>query len=102
MRSPRGKRLVVAVLVFCAGLAVMTSSWHLAKTEERQRFVRRCVDGLRAADPAVRVAAAQALGEVGPSAEPAEPALDAALADPDAGVRAAAAEALRRIRNRIK
>jgi len=45
----------------------------------------------------VRVGAATALGALGASARAAVPALRAALDDPDAGVREAAAQALARI-----
>ena len=48
-------------------------------------------------NPSVRVGAATALGALGSSARAAVPALRAALDDPDAGVREAAAQALQRI-----
>ena len=53
--------------------------------------------GLQHADASVRVGAATALGALGASAKGAVPALRAALDDPDAGVRDAAAQALKRI-----
>ena len=46
---------------------------------------------------AVRSSAAGALGKIGPLAKEAVPALKKALEDDDAGVREAAAEALRKI-----
>lgn len=53
--------------------------------------------GLRHAEASVRIGAATALGALGSSARAAIPALRAALDDADAGVREAAAQALRRI-----
>jgi HEAT repeat protein len=53
--------------------------------------------GLRHAEPAVRLGAATALGALGSSASAAVPELRSALDDPDAGVRDAAAKALERI-----
>jgi len=53
--------------------------------------------GLRHEEASVRVGAATALGALGSSAKGAVPALRAALDDPDAGVREAAAKALERI-----
>lgn len=55
------------------------------------------VQGLRHAEPSVRLGAATALGALGSSASAAVPALRSALDDPDAGVRDAAAAALKRI-----
>ena len=49
---------------------------------------------LKDGDADVRVAAARALGPIGPAAKDAAPALVAALKDGDADVRGAAAEAL--------
>lgn len=55
------------------------------------------IQGLRHAEPSVRLGAATALGALGSSARPAIPALRSALDDPDAAVRDAAAQALKRI-----
>jgi len=54
---------------------------------------------LRDDNPDVRVAAAAALGQMGPSARPAAPALRAALDDEDGAVRRAAAAALADLRD---
>jgi hypothetical protein len=62
-----------------------------------KEMVGPLAQGLRHADPSVRVGAATALGALGSSARAAVPALRAALDDPDAGVRDAAAQALARI-----
>jgi HEAT repeat protein len=76
------EHVVAAVQVFAPGTKEMVEP--LAK-------------GLRHAEPSVRVGAATALGALGASARAAVPALRAALDDPDAGVRDAAAQALKRI-----
>ncbi len=52
---------------------------------------------LKDASPAVRRAAARALGNLGAAAQRARPALEAAASDPQEDVRAAAAKALRRM-----
>jgi hypothetical protein len=62
-----------------------------------KEMVGPLAQGLRHADPSVRVGAATALGALGSSARAAVPALRAVLDDPDAGVRDAAAQALARI-----
>jgi hypothetical protein len=62
-----------------------------------KEMVGPLAQGLRHADASVRVGAATALGALGASARAAVPALRAALDDPDAGVRDAAAQALARI-----
>ena len=60
------------------------------------------VDSLRGrvghADAGVRLWAVRSLGEIGPSAKDAIPALEGAAGDADAGVRDAAARALKKIR----
>lgn len=53
---------------------------------------------LRHADPARRLAAASALGDLGAAAQPAVPDLEEAIADTDGDVCLAASDALARIR----
>ena len=53
---------------------------------------------MKDASPAVRRAAARALGNLGAEAQPARSALETAASDPQEDVRAAAAKALQRIR----
>jgi len=62
-----------------------------------KEMVGPLAQGLHHADASVRVGAATALGALGSSALAAVPELRTALDDPDAGVREAAAQALRRI-----
>jgi hypothetical protein len=62
-----------------------------------KEMVGPLVQGLHHADPSVRLGAATALGALGSSAREAVPALRAALDDPDAAVREAAAQALTRV-----
>jgi HEAT repeat protein len=62
-----------------------------------KEMVGPLAEGLRHADASVRAGAATALGALGSSARAALPALRAALDDPDAAVRDAAAQALKRI-----
>jgi hypothetical protein len=62
-----------------------------------KEMVGPLAQGLRHADPSVRVGAATALGALGASARAAVPALRAAPDDPDAGVREAAAQDLARL-----
>jgi HEAT repeat protein len=54
-----------------------------------------CVEDLKARDPAVRIAASDVIGRLGRRASPAVPILLANLRDPEADVRAAAANALK-------
>src|SRR5262245_66010290 len=62
--------------------------------ESDESRVADYVKALKSKNAAVRKQGAAALGDMGPKAKAAVPALRAALADPDEGVQAAAAAAL--------
>lgn len=90
--DPR-KALVAIVLL----LLLFFIDWKLPKVDDRAAYSRaeaQYLAGLHDGHPSVRVFAARALGEIGPVAKAAVPALAASLTDPDPFVRKEAAGAL--------
>jgi hypothetical protein len=87
--AERGGRLMRKYLVGCLLIGVVGCRaevvHHQGKTLDAWR------QALHDTNPAARIAAAEALRELGPKAEPAVPDLVGALDDPDAKVRAKAA-----------
>ena len=77
-------------------------AWALVKIDpQREGLAGECVEpllrALRLPDPQARAEAAAALGEIGPAAAAAKPALDELAKDPDETVQKAAAAALKKI-----
>jgi tetratricopeptide (TPR) repeat protein len=69
----------------------IASAWALVKIDpQRQGLAAECLDpltrALKLADPQARAEAAAALGEIGPTATPAAPSLEALAQDPDEAV----------------
>jgi HEAT repeat protein len=100
---PRIRRLQVGILPLMALVACCGAFFWVARTAWEDRdfdhtSLRESVRALRSRDVKERLSAALELGQLGASAiDVAAPALITALKDPEAGVRAAAAEGLGRV-----
>jgi uncharacterized protein (TIGR03067 family) len=98
MRAIRWLTVAVMTGLLLAGARTGTAGEPAsAETAQQDQAVRRWVARLADADWFERHRAAQKLGDLGPAAKPAVPALAAALKDPERWVRASAAEALGKI-----
>ena len=97
-RFTRERTSVAFTVLFLLGCLVAAPP---AQAQTDTDGVTGLIKALSSKSPVVRKQAALALGELGPKAKAALPALKAALKDADADVRAAVVAALERVENRL-